>query len=342
LSDAAMKAYVLEGLTGIGALTPVQRAVPVMRGPDDVRVRIVAASLNARDLAVAAGAFAAMTAPDLIPLSDGAGEVVDCGPGVWRVRPGDRVALTFNPDWIGGAWEPSPGALGRGGGIQGVLCEEVVIDQRELVRLPDHLSFEEGACLPCAGVTAWTALRDVAPLLPGETVLIQGTGGVSRLALMFAKVAGARVIGIASSAEKAALMTADGADHVIDRIHETDWDQAAVEASKGGVDLVIDVGGAATQARSVGALRQGGRLAIVGMMTGLPAGDGGAGFMKGARQSVIRVGSRQDFEAMLRCIDLHRLRPPIDRVFPFDQAREALAYLASAAHAGKVVIRVGA
>jgi len=246
--------------------------------------------------------------------------------------------LTFDPNWIGGPWQPSPTAAGRGGAIQGVMREELIVDQNEAVILPSHLSFDDGASLPCAAVTAWHALCSAAPLLPGMTVLLQGGGGVSVFALQFAKLFGARVIIISSSPERCAILKTLGADEAIDYRAQPDWNLAVRNLTGGaGADLTIDIGGAETMQRSLAATRIGGRLAPVGLLTGRP---NAASFVGASSVDVttIRVGSRQDFEAMNRAIDFHKIRPVIDSRYAFAQLPDALRHLKTGRHLGKIVV----
>jgi NADPH:quinone reductase-like Zn-dependent oxidoreductase len=331
-----MKAFVSRRLDGIDSLVLDDVPPPGPTGPGQIRVAMRAASINYRDLLVLSGALPSVTLPELIPCSDGAGQVVEVGPDVRRVKVGDRVALTFNPDWIGGAWEPSPGGGGRGGAIQGVMRKELVVSQQEAVILPAHLSFEEGATLPCAAVTAWHALCAAKPLLPGMTVLLQGGGGVSLFALQFAKLFGARVIHISSSPERCARLKSMGADETIDYRANPQWNVAVRELTHGGVDLTIEVGGAETMERSVTSTRTFGRVAVVGRLTGRPSV-----FSMGnsyVEMNPVGVGSRQDFEAMNRAIAFHRLHPVIDSRYRFTQLPDALRHLQSGRHMGKIVI----
>jgi NADPH:quinone reductase-like Zn-dependent oxidoreductase len=297
-----------------------------------------AASINYRDLLVLSGALRSVTVSELIPCSDGAGEVVEVAPEVWRVKVGDRVALTFNSDWIGGPYQPSPGAAGRGGAIQGVMRDELVVNQHEAVVLPRHLSFEEGATLPCAAVTAWHALCAAAPLLPGMSVLLQGGGGVSIFALQLAKLFGARVIATSSSPERCASLKRFGADETIDYRADPEWNVTVRKLTHGaGVDLTIDVGGAETIDRALAATRMGGRLAPVGLLTGRPSAGSLAGYV-GVDITPIRVGSRQDFEAMNRALEFHEVHPVIDSCYEFARLPDALRHLQSGRHMGKVVV----
>jgi NADPH:quinone reductase-like Zn-dependent oxidoreductase len=298
-----------------------------------------ATSLNYRDLVIAKGGLGKRER-SLIPLSDGAGEVVELGPGVTRVRAGDRVAPIFTQTWLGGdIGRNLPTALG--GEIDGVLAEYVVLNQDGLVHFPDHLSFEEAATLPCAAVTAWNALITVGQLRAGDTVLVMGTGGVSIFALQFARITGARVIATSSSDAKLARLREMGATEVINYRTTPEWGKRTFELTAHGVDHVVEVGGAGTLANSFEAVRPGGRISLIGLLTGF-----GGEFnplvvlFKSVCFQGIRVGSREMFEAMNRAIAAAQLRPVIDRTFPFAEAPQAYRHLESGAHFGKVCIRI--
>jgi NADPH:quinone reductase-like Zn-dependent oxidoreductase len=334
---APVKAYVASALNDLNSLTIKDAPAPGPLQRGQIRVGMRAASLNYRDLLLLFGAYPSI--PDLIPCSDGTGEVIEVGPEVWRVKPGDRVALTFNPDWIAGPWQPSPAGPGRGGAVQGVMCEQLVVDQHEAVLLPSHLSFEEGATLPCAGVTAWNALCGAAPLLPGMTVLLQGGGGVSVFALQFAKLFGARVIIISSSPERCARLKALGADETIDYRALPEWSAAVRELTGGvGVDLTVELGGAKTMEQSLASTRSGGRLAVVGLLSGRPETGSLLASMPHVDITRVMCGSRLDFETMNRAIAFHKLRPVIDSRYRFEQLPDALRHLQSGRHLGKIVI----
>jgi NADPH:quinone reductase-like Zn-dependent oxidoreductase len=336
-----MRAYISRTLGGVDSLALEQVSAPGPLGPGQIRVAMRAASINYRDLLVLSGGLRSVTLPVLIPCSDGAGEIIAVGAEVSRVKVGDRVALTFNPDWIGGPWQPSRGAAGRGGALQGVMQDEVVVNEHEAVILPSHLSFEEGATLPCAAVTAWHSLCAAVPLLPGMTVLLQGGGGVSLFALQFAKLFGARVIMISSSPERCKLLQRLGADETIDYRAQPEWNMAVRQLTGGvGVDLTIEIGGAKTIDRSLASTRSGGRLAAVGLLTGRPSAAA-VGSASGVDINAIRVGSRQEFEAMNRAIAFHKLRPIIDSRYRFEQLPEALRHLEGGRHLGKIVIGFG-
>jgi NADPH:quinone reductase-like Zn-dependent oxidoreductase len=340
----AMKAYELTPGGGLASLVMVERPSPAL-GPLDVRVRIRAASLNYRVLLVAGiktmGPAGPAAARRIIPLSDAAGEVVAAGAEVRQLAVGDRVAASFFPGWRGGARTRHTDLRALGGELDGVLAEEVVLPEAAWVKLQPHLTFEEAATLPCAGVTAYTTLFEAAPLAPGGSVLVQGTGGVAMLALQLARAAGASVIATSSSAAKAERARALGAQAVIDYAADPAWGQTAYQASDGGVDIVVETGGPASFAQSVAATRIGGAIGIIGVITG-ERGDIDLGPMR--RKSIhvfgVTVGSAATLAAVDRAIAAWAIRPIIDRVFAFDQARAAFAYLASGAQLGKVVIRV--
>jgi NADPH:quinone reductase-like Zn-dependent oxidoreductase len=307
-----------------------------------VSVRVRATSLNYRDLLVVKGHYNPKIVLPCVPLSDGAGEVVTLGPGVSRFKPGDRVAAAFMPGWVAGAPSEAAAKSALGGGAAGMLAETVVIAAEGLVAIPEHLTFEEAATLPCAAVTAWHALVTEGHLQAGDTVLVQGTGGVSLFALQFARLHGARVIATSSSDEKLQRARALGASDGINYKTTPDWDKAVRELTGGqGVSHVVEVGGAGTLTRSLRAVKIGGRVSLIGILTGGAAEVNTVPIlMKNLRVQGIYVGSREMFEAMNRAIALHRLRPVVDRVFTFDQAREAFKYLESAGHFGKIVIRL--
>src|SRR5581483_8405186 len=267
-------------------------------------------------------------------------EVEAIGPGVTRVKPGDRVAAIFMQTWIGGDIEPEHAASSLGGAIHGVLTEYAVFSQDGLVKLPDHLSFEEGATLPCAAVTAWNALYGGRSLRVGESVLVLGTGGVSIFALQLAHAAGARVIATSSSDVKLARARELGAPDGVNYSDHPAWHEEVLRLTGGrGVDHVVEIGGAGTLSQSIEAARLGGQVHQIGVRAGgSGAVNPAASMRKGLILRGIYVGSRQMFEAMNRAIDLHRIAPVIDRVFAFAQAPDAYRYLESQAHVGKIVI----
>jgi len=308
-----------------------------------VLVRMHAASLNYRDLMIATGRSArGAPLPDLIPLSDGAGEVVEIGPEVTRVAIGDRVAACFMQSWLAGDISPEDAASSLGGAIHGVLGEYRLFDQQGLVKLPAHLSFEDGATLPCAAVTAWNALfHGPKPLVVGQSVLVLGTGGVSVFALQFAHAAGARVIATSSSDGKLAQAKLLGASDGVNYRTDPEWQTAVRDLTGGrGVDHVVEVGGPGTLPRSIEATRQGGSIHMIGGVAGGGTIDPTVAMRRGVLLRGIYVGSRQMFEAMNQAIALHRITPVIDRVFDFADAKAAYRHLQAQGHFGKVVIRI--
>jgi NADPH:quinone reductase-like Zn-dependent oxidoreductase len=334
-----MKAFVIADQFGIDALKLTERPDPTP-GHGQVVVKVKAVSLNYRDLlTVTQGGMRNLRLP-LIPCSDGAGEVIKVGLGVTRVKPGDRVASTFFQTWLAGDIAASYGQSALGGAIDGMLAEQVALHEDGLVHIPEPLSYEEASTLPCAAVTAWQGLVTKGGLKAGETVLVQGTGGVSIFALQFALMAGARVLITSSSDEKLARAKQLGAAAVINYQTTPEWGKRVLELTDGvGVDHVVEVGGAGTLEKSFQAARVGGTVSLIGVLTGaggqvnpLPV------LFKSLRLQGVYVGSREMFEAMNRAIAIHRMRPVIDRVFPFAQTREAFKLMESAAHFGKIVI----
>ena len=307
-------------------------------GPGQVLVRMRAFSLKYRDLMVATNRYGGKPAFGRVPLSDGAGEVVEAGPGTSRFKAGDRVASCFFPDWIGGEIQSQYRAGALGGDVDGVLTEYRAADERGFVALPPDLSFAEGATLPCAAVTAWNGLFAHTPLRPGQTVLILGTGGVSIFALQFARAAGARVIGTSSSDAKLDRARQLGLSAGVNYRTHPDWETQVLELTDGrGVDQVVEVGGAGTLPKSIASARVGGQVSLIGVLTG---GQIDPLAVLG-RSTILRgvyVGSRDMFEAMNRAIALNAIHPVIDRSFGFDEAPAAYRYLQGAAHFGKVVI----
>jgi NADPH:quinone reductase-like Zn-dependent oxidoreductase len=333
-----MKTFLSHTLSGIDSLVIEDRPAPGPLAGGQIRIAMRATSVNYRDLMGVVGTFGNQGGQGFIPCSDGVGEVVEIAPDARRVKVGDRVALTFNPDWIAGPWRANTSILCRGSSLPGVMREEIVAHYNDVVVLPAHLSFEEGATLACAGVTAWHALCGAAPLLPGMSVLLQGAGGVSVFALQFAKLFGARVIMTSSSPERCERLRSLGADEVIDYRADLAWDKTVRALTNGaGVDLTIDVGGAETIDRSLAATRRGGYVALVGLLTGLP-NTASSLFSSGVNIAPVAVGNRDDFEMMNRAIAFHQLRPVIDSRYTFEQLPEALRHLKSGRQFGKIVV----
>jgi NADPH:quinone reductase-like Zn-dependent oxidoreductase len=310
-------------------------------GPGQVVVRVHSISYNFRDLMMVKGLYNPKLRLPRIPCSDGAGEVVALGPGVTQWRRGDRVAGIFMQNWIDGPPTPEKIRGALGGDIDGMLAEYVVLNENGLVAIPDHLSYQEAATLPCAAVTAWNALK-AGDIKPGSTVLIQGTGGVSIFALQFARMRGAKVLGISGNHEKLQRAYDLGLDLGVNYNDVPDWDRWAVEQTGEGVDLVVEVGGLGTLPRSLRAIRMGGAIAQVGVLTGMQPAEPlpiPAILHKQAHLRGIYVGSRHDFVEMNRAISLTQLRP-IGEDFPWTQAREVLARMEEGSHFGKLVMTI--
>ena len=332
-----MRAMVLEGGAGLDHLTLVDRPTPTP-GPGEVVVRLQAASINYRDLATVT-----MMAPSrpLIPLSDGAGVVEAVGEGVSRVGVGDLVTPGFFPHWTAG--RPTPQRLAAlGGALDGVACEAIALTAEGVTRAPAGWSAEEAAALPCAAVTAWRGLMVEGRLTAGETVLVQGTGGVSIFALQFAKLAGARAIVTSSSDEKLERAKALGADALINYRATPDWAAAARKLTDGrGVDHVVEVGGAGTFQQSIAACALGGKIAVIGVLSGYVKVLNVAAMFSGNLQiNGITVGSREHVEQMVCAIEAAKLRPVIDRRFPLEGLAEALTLMKAGGHFGKIAIEI--
>lgn len=333
-----MKAYEIQQF-GIDNLTLVEHPDPEP-GPGQVLVRMKAWSLNYRDLLVINGQYNPKMKLPMIPFSDGVGEVVAIGVGVTRVKPGDRVAGIFMQGWLHGPFEERYARSAMGGAVRGVLSELTLIDAQGLVHVPSHLSYEEAATLPCAAVTAWDATIEQGKLKAGESVLVLGSGGVSIFALQLGKIMGARVIATTSSNEKAARLRELGASDVINYREKPDWHKEVLALTGGvGVDQVVEVGGADTLKKSLLAARNGGRVSIIGNLGGLNTDVNVAYILhKFLTVQGIYVGSRDMFEAMNRAITLAQLKPVVDRVLGFHEAKEALRHMESGSHFGKIVI----
>lgn len=334
-----MKRWTLTPGGGLETLSLESCADP-SPGPGEVVVRVRAASLNYRDLVVAKATYSrAVKKAGLVPCSDGAGEVEAVGPGVTALRPGDHVAGLFFPGWLSGPPTPQSCAQGLGAEVDGMLAERVALPAQAVVPFPSGYSFEEGACLPCAALTAWHALFERVPLRPGQAVLALGSGGVSVFALQMARAAGARALVTTGSPEKTERLRALGADAVVDRTRP-DWEKAVKEATGGrGVDHVVETGGGGTLEKSVACLAPGGHIALLGVLAG--PGSLSNPFLlvvKNATVSGIFVGSRDHFARMNRFLEAHRIRPVVDRTFPLEEAPAAFRHLESGAHLGKVVI----
>jgi NADPH:quinone reductase-like Zn-dependent oxidoreductase len=330
------------GCLSADQMEQVECPVPVP-GPGEVRVRVHACSLNFRDQAIVRGLYFGGPVPvSGVPLSDGAGIIDAVGEGVRQYRPGDRVAGIFFQDWMDG---PPTRAMGESLGhppAAGMLADYVVLPERGVVPLAASLSFEEAATLPCAGVTAWNALMmGQVAVREGASVLVLGTGGVSLLALQIAKAAGARVIATSSTAAKLDRVRALGADETINYRDQPEWGDAAAALAGGGLDHVVEVGGLGTLAQSIQAVGFGGEIALIGVLSMKGEANPMPLMTKGARLRGIFVGSAAMARALNAFVDAHGIRPVIDRVFDFADAKAAFAYQSSPDLFGKVVIRVG-
>jgi NADPH:quinone reductase-like Zn-dependent oxidoreductase len=338
-----MRRYQIREPKGIGSIECVE--VPSPRpGPGEVSIEMKAWSLNYRDLSMPRGGYPGndrvLRSPPFVPLSDGAGEVLEVGQGVTGFAPGDRVVTSFFQSWVDGELTAEGKASALGGALDGVLAERVVLHQDGCVAAPPSLSFEQAATLPCAAVTAWAALTS-AGTTAGQNVLLLGTGGVSIFGLQLAKLMGARVIITSSSAEKLERARALGADETINYLELPAWDTRVKQLTADvGVDHVLEVGGAGTLERSLSACRISGNVSLIGLLTGSPEHNPSPMDVMFKRLTLrgIYVGSRRMLEELCRAIEVNRLAPVIDRVFPFEAVQDAFRHLKSGQHFGKVVI----
>jgi NADPH:quinone reductase-like Zn-dependent oxidoreductase len=336
---STVRSYHVSSGDGIDGLS-LRAHQPRTPGEGEVAVAVHATSLSFRELLVLRGQYVLPVKPDVIPVSDGTGEVVAVGPGVRRVRPGDRVAATLFPRWLDGPLEPAY-LPQRGGSLDGMLTELAILPEDAIVPIPDHLSYDEAATLPCAGVTAWNALTgDGRGVQRGQTVLATGSGGVSLFTVQFAKLLGAKVIATTGGAEKEQRLRDLGADEVVTYRGNPNWHTTVRELTAGrGVDRVVDTAG--TLEQSLKSIAVDGHVAVVGSLSGdwQPI-DPRQLFSVSATVRALAVGSRAQFTQMNDVITAHRLRPVVDRVFPFEQAQAAYRYYESARPFGKVIIKI--
>lgn len=338
-----MKAVILKKATGADALTYTDMPEPEL-GECDVMVRMRAAALNWRDLLIFKGGYRSQQKMDnLVPLTDGAGEVVQVGKSVTRWKVGDRVIANFCPNWIGG--KPSKEALSSPDGKtrNGMLCELKTFREHELVRTPDHLTNEEAAAIPCAGITAWNALITLGQLRPGDVLLTQGTGGVSLFALQIAKMVGAEIIVTSSTDEKLERAKELGADHTVNYSTTPEWSADALKITNGrGVDHVMELGGTQTLKQSLMSVCPGGTINMIGVLSGAKFGDLLLPFVvsRQVRLQGVTVGSRQDLEALCKAMTVHQMHPVIDSSFPMEKTLDAVRHLESGKHYGKVCISI--
>lgn len=337
-----MKAYEIQEF-GIDKLALVDRPIPEPLA-DEVQIKFHAVSLNYRDVMVVLGTYNPRMKLAAVPFSDGAGEISAIGEGVTKWKVGDRVMPIFAQRWFDGdsSEEKRRTSLGAGAQWDGVLREFGTFSEESVVRIPEHLSFEEASTLPCAALTAWNALVHSGSLKAGESVLTLGTGGVSTFAIQFARLFGAKVIATSSSSEKIERLRELGVSETINYKQQEDWDREVLDRTeKIGVDHVVEVGGAGTLARSLNAVRIGGHVAMIGALTGATNFNPVTVFMKAVRLQGIFTGSRALFYEMNKAISVNKLKPVIDRVFEFGQVKEALQHMQGASHFGKIVIKLG-
>lgn len=336
-----MRVFQLQDEWGFDHLKLARRPIPAP-GPGEALIRMKASSLNYRDLVVLDRGYGRGTGElPLIPVSDGAGEVTAIGPGVTRVKTGDRVCPTFFQSWIGGDARAESFQKALGGPLGGTMTEYMLLHEDGVVRLPDGLSYAEAATLPCAALTAWSALVTQGQVKAGDKILVQGTGGVAQFALAFAKVHGAHVTVISSSDEKLERMRAAGADAVINYVKTEDWAKASrdVTADRGGFDNIIELGGEKTLPLSLRCIRPGGTISVIGVLSGLALNASlGPIVARQVRLQGVTVGHRDGFERMLAAIAQHRIKPVLDRGFGFEGLKEALLHLKSGRQYGKIWI----
>ena len=336
-----MKVFQIQDDWSMEHLQVTERTQP-RPGPGEVLLHMKAASVNYRDLVVPIRGYGSFTGTlPLVPISDGVGEVAEIGTGVTRVTTGDRVCPMFMQKWIAGEPDLTRLSSTLGGPMDGVMQEYMVVDEEGLAKAPEYLTDEEAATLPCAALTAWSALVTEGDVKAGDTVLLQGTGGVSLFALQFSKLLGAKVIIISSSDDKLKKAAALGADEGINYKNAPEWGKAVKKLTGGkGVDHIIEVGGEKTLPQSLRVIRPGGTISMIGVLSGINMGVSlGLIVTRKVRLQGITVGHRDSFEAMTRAMSQHQIKPVIDRVFPFDALKESMEYLRQGKHFGKICIR---
>ena len=335
-----MRVFQLEGDWGIGNLRPATRSKP-SPGPGQVLLHMRAASLNYRDLVVLERGYGNFTGTlPLIPVSDGVGEVAEIGAGVTRVAVGDRVCPGFFPNWVAGDPTLERLTASLGGPLDGTMTEWMCLSQEAVTKVPAHLDDVQAAALPCAALTAWSALAVCSATRPGDRVLVQGSGGVALFALQFARAFGAHVTVISSSDEKIERLRALGADATINYRSTPEWAKASREITEGrGYDQIIELGGEKTLGQSLRCIRPGGTISLIGVLSGTAMNAAlGHVVTRQVRLQGVTVGHRDGFEAMMRALEQHHIVPVIDSVHPFDDLLGALAHLRSGTHFGKIAI----
>ena len=335
------KAWALQGGFGVDRLARGERPLGEP-GFGEARVRIEWVSLNRRDLLLVEGIYNPRQALPVVPCSDGAGIVEALGEGCQRVKIGDRVVVHFMPGWIAGEPDMAKLATALGGpGGDGTLQQSLVITEQALLRLPENVSTQAAATLPCAALTAWSAIVAYGALMPGSLVLTQGTGGVSLFAVQFSKMLGARVVATTSSEAKAAILRKLGADEIVNYRSEADWPRRVRDRAGGAIDLIVEVGGADTLEASLRLVRPGGTIALIGVLSGAKASINlPLAVMRQVRLQGVTCGHRENFAAMLRAIAAHGIDPVISHRFALTQAREAFACMAGNEHVGKIVVEM--
>lgn len=333
-----MRVYQFEDDFSIGSLRLVERPDPAP-GKRDLVLQMRAVALNFRDLAIMRGEYHVQVSPPLVPLSDGVGEVVQVGSAVTRFRVGDLACPSYLPDWIDGPIRPHHGTRRLGGPSDGVLAELMCLPEEEAIRVPPHLEIAEAATLPVAGVTAWHSLFELDRLRPDETLLVQGSGGMSTISMQLAASAGARVIAVTRGTRHGGRLRTLGAEDVVSSGSSSDWPARVVAATDGGVDVALNIAGGDTLTPTIAATRMGGRVHVVGYAANRVATlDIFTAIQRATTIRIATGGSRADFEALVATMQRHGIRPAVDQVFPLTGLSDAFDHLARGSHLGKVVV----
>lgn len=340
-SKGTYRAYQIGEQKGVESLTLTRRPDPIA-GPGQVVVRTHAAALNNRDMSILAGKFLGPKPPERVPVADGAGEVIAIGEGVTRVKVGDRVTAAPFTTWVDGAYDPSMFGADIGHGLDGWLAEKIVLPAGALVKLPERISYEDAAAMTAVGITTWSILHAFGNVQPGDVVLTLGTGGVSMMALLLTKMAGARLAITSSSDQKLAIAKQMGADITVNYRTHPDWEKQILAQTGGrGADIIVETVGMATLNQSIAAAAPNARIGYIGSLGGTAGATLNPGLVI-AKNLIIKgstSGSRRMLEQLHRAVDQHGTRPMIDKVFSFDDAASAFTYLSKGEHMGKVVIR---
>jgi NADPH:quinone reductase-like Zn-dependent oxidoreductase len=334
-----MRAYQVITADGIDAIEQIETEIPTPKD-DEILVKMKSCSLNYRDMLITMGGYVRNDIRPVVPLSDGAGEVVKVGANVSNFQLGDRVIGNFFQSWETGKIDDDGLNSALGGSIDGVLSDYFILKANCSVKIPDYLSYSEAATLPCAATTAWHALVSIGDIKAGDTILLLGTGGVSIFGLQLAKAKGATTIITSSSDEKLARAKALGADHVINYNTHPNWEEKVLEITDGkGVDNVLEVGGAGTFEKSSACVKPNGTVSVIGILTGLESPSMSLmTIFNLLRVQGIYVGSTEMLQQLTTAMEDHQIHPKIDKTFLFSQAKEAYQWMAQAKHFGKVVI----